>query len=615
MLAQIKEGVRYTMRNPINVLNSLSTHSNQLNYHYERIYRLLYNPEMYYVAYQKIYTKQGNMTKGSDHRTIDNMSLSRIDRLIASLKDESYRPTPARRHYIPKKDGRKRPLGIPSFDDKLLQEVIRMILESMYEGQFEDTSHGFRPNRSCHTALACIQKYYTGCKWFIEGDIEAFFDCINHDVLIGILGEKIGDARFLRLMRKFLKAGYMEEWQYHKTHSGTPQGGIISPILANIYLDKLDKYMKEYAADFETGVRRAHNPEYDDMQRSIHRLERDLSKAADDGEKQVILRQIKAMEKQRIYIPSKDAMDSGFKRLRYERYADDFLIGVIGDKEDCRRIKQDIKAFLSDKLCLNLSDAKTLVTHAETPARFLGYDISVRNSRQTVRGKNGVATRYYNGKIVLKIPQEAIKKKLLEYGALKIVVHNGKEIWKPWPRVVLKNNDDLEILSRYNAEIRGFYNYYGLALNSGIINNLKYVMQYSMLKTFATKYRTNKATIIKRMRLGKDLGVKYADSKGREQITLFYNEGFKRKKDISVDCDTLPNTIVYNGRTSLIERLKAGRCEYCGKENTLLHMHHIRKLKDLKGKAPWEQLMLGRRRKTLAVCEDCHRKIHANQMD
>lgn len=174
-------------------------------YQYERLYRLLYNPEMYYTAYQKIYSKQGNMTKGSDQRIIDGMSLKRIDTLINSLRDESYRPAPARRQYIPKK-GKKRPLGIPSFDDKLLQEVVRMILENIYEGYFEDTSHGFRPNRSCHTALACIQKYYTGCKWFVEGDIESFFDTIDHDVLIDILAERIRDERFLRLIRKFLNA-------------------------------------------------------------------------------------------------------------------------------------------------------------------------------------------------------------------------------------------------------------------------------------------------------------------------------------------------------------------------------------------------------------------------
>ena len=603
------------MRNPINVLNSLNSHSQNQHYAYERIYRLLYNPEMYYLAYQNIYAKQGNMTKGVDNKTIDEMSIKRIDSLIKKLRDESYQPKSARRVYIPKKNGKKRPLGIPSFDDKLIQEVIRMILESIYEGYFEETSHGFRPNRSCHTALSCIQKYYTGSKWFIEGDIEGFFDNINHNTLISIMRERIKDERFLRLIRKFLNAGYMENWEFHNTYSGTPQGGIISPILANIYLDKLDKYIKEYTEQFEMGVRRKNNPVYGRLQNDIKLCKRHLKNAKSEEEKETLIKEIKALEIKRRTIPSKIEMDDNFKRLRYERYADDFLIGVIGSKEDCKKIKQDIKDFLDERLKLSLSDEKTLITHAKKPAKFLGYEISVRSNDNIKQGRNGVPARIHNGKVTLKIPKNAIKDKLLEYGAMKIVVHNGKEIWKPTARVVMKNNDDLEILSRYNAEIRGLYNYFSLALNSGILSNFKYVMQYSMYKTFATKYRTNKRSIIERYRIGKDFGMKYLDSKGKEHTTLFYNEGFKRKKDLRMDCDNIPNTIVYNGRTSLIERLKAKKCEFCGKENIPLQMHHIRKIKDLKGKAPWEQLMIGRRRKTLAVCEECHRKIHADKMD
>lgn len=177
------------MRNPENVLISLTKHSNQKDYKYERLYRLLYNEELYLTAYQNIYSNDGSMTKGTDKQTVDGMSIERIRKIIVSLKDESYQPKPARRTYIPKKNGKMRPLGIPSFEDKLLQEVIRMILEAIYERHFENTSHGFRPNRSCHTALNEIQKTFTGVKWFIEGDIKGFFDNINHATLIGILRE------------------------------------------------------------------------------------------------------------------------------------------------------------------------------------------------------------------------------------------------------------------------------------------------------------------------------------------------------------------------------------------------------------------------------------------
>ena len=215
-----------TMRNPEKVLNSLTEHSKDLNYKFERLYRILFNEEMYYVAYQRIYAKPGNMTAGADGKTIDQMNLNRIEKLITSLKDESYQPKPSKRVYIPKKNGKMRPLGVPAFDDKLLQEVVRMVLEAIYEGQFENHSHGFRTKHSCHTALADVQKTFSGVKWFVEGDIKGFFDNINHQILITVMKERISDDRFIRLIRKFLNAGYLENWKFHSSYSGTPQGGL-----------------------------------------------------------------------------------------------------------------------------------------------------------------------------------------------------------------------------------------------------------------------------------------------------------------------------------------------------------------------------------------------------
>ena len=221
-----KEGARGTMRNPENVLNSLQEHSAQSDYIYNRLYRNLYNRDFFLQAYQNIYAKQGNMTAGVDGVTIDAMSLERIDRLIDTLKDESYQPKPSRRTYIPKKDGSLRPLGIPTIDDKLVQEVVRMLLEAMFENSFEDTSHGFRPAKSCHTALRQIQNRFVRCKWFVEGDIKGFFDNIDHNIMIAILRKRIKDERFLCLIRKFLNAGYMESMELHRTYSGTPQGSL-----------------------------------------------------------------------------------------------------------------------------------------------------------------------------------------------------------------------------------------------------------------------------------------------------------------------------------------------------------------------------------------------------
>lgn len=604
------------MRNPEKMLSSLAKHSVQQEYKYERLYRLLYNQEMYLKAYQKIYAKPGNLTKGVDDSTIDGMSMKRISAIIERLKDESYQPKPSRRAYIPKKNGKKRPLGIPSFDDKLLQEVVRMILEAIYEGSFEPSSHGFRPQRSCHTALMSIQKTFTATKWFIEGDIHSFFDCIDHDILIGILRERITDERFLRLIRKFLNAGYMEEWTFHKTYSGTPQGGIISPILANIYLDKLDKYMKAYCKAFRQGERRERNPVYRQNEYQAYTARKALADTTDDVERGKLIGQIRQLERERMALSPTLPMDAGYKRLFYVRYADDWLCGVIGSKEDCRIIKEDIKNFLRDTLHLELSEEKTLITNARDKAHFLGFDIYVRHTNSAKRNTLGRLSRSYANKVVLAIPSDTIRKKLLDYGVVKMVHHQGKEIWKPWQRNKLKNHDDLEILESYNAQIRGFYNYYGIANNSSILNNFYYIMKYSMLKTFAGKYSTTKSKILKRYRVGKDFGVTYTNSKGKEITRLFYNQGFKRKTDVSYeDCDNMVPTALFNTSTSLVDRLRANKCEVCGAETADIQIHHIKKVKDLNDKDFWDSFMIARKRKTLALCSSCHAKLHAGKLD
>lgn len=603
------------MRNPERVLNSLMEHSKTSSYRFERLYRILFNEEMFYVAYQRIYAKEGNMTEGSDGQSIDNMSLSRIEKLIASLKDESYQPQPSRRVYIPKKNGKMRPLGIPAFDDKLVQEVIRMILEAIYEGHFEYTSHGFRPNRSCHTALAQIQKSFSGAKWFIEGDIKGFFDNINHDILIGILKERISDDRFIRLIRKFLNAGYIEDWKFQKTYSGTPQGGIVSPLLANIYLDRLDKYMKEYITKFDKGEKRRPSRVRRDFENARRRTVRKLKSVEDESERAVLIQKIKAEDKERAMFPSCDEMDTDYKRLKYVRYADDFLIGIVGSKQDAKEVKEDIKNFLDEKLKLELSDEKTLITHTEDSARFLGYEIFVRKSNAQRRDIAGRLRRTYGKRVYLKLSTETMRNKLLDYGVLEFRYQNGKEIWKPKCRSGLIFNDDLEILDRYNREIRGFYNYYAIANNCSELHNFRFIMEYSMYKTFAGKYKSSTRKVNAKYRRNGKFTVRFTTKSGAVKERYFYDLGFRRKNPMTdAGFDILPYSIFDAGRTSLIDRLKAEKCEMCGATEKLV-MHHVRKLKNLEGKKSWERHMIARRRKTVAVCYSCHQKIHNGTLD
>lgn len=591
------------------VLKALSDHSQSSDYKYERLYRYLFSEEMFAVAYQRIYAKQGNMTPGTDGKTIDEMSLERIERLIVSLKDESYQPHPARRVYIPKKNGKKRPLGIPSFEDKLVQEVVRLLLEAIYEGHFEGTSHGFRPHRSCHTALGMIQKSFTGAKWFIEGDIKGFFDNIDHNVLISILRERISDERFLRLIRKFFNAGYVEDWKYNKTYSGTPQGGIISPILANIYLDKFDKYIKEYAAKFRKGDRRSINPEYWRLNNKKNRLKQKLQKTSNEQMRKSYLYEIAQLSKQMLSTPHKDAMDADFRRLQYVRYADDFLISVIGSKSECETIKADITQFMREQLKLELSDEKTLITHAQDKAKFLGYEIFIRKSDAVKRNKDGVLKRDFNGAVVLTLNSAVIQKKLTEYNALEVRNIDGKDIWWSKPRRYMTPMKPEDILAQYNAEIRGLYNYYSLAANvSKECASFAFIMKMSMFKTLGWKLNTSARKVRQKYQKDKDFVIPYNDAKGKQKYRVFYNEGFKKRNaQFDVDYDKLPQTM-YVPYPSLVERLKDGRCELCGKDGKVV-MHHVRTLTKLKGNNEWEKLMLQRHRKTLVVCEDCNSMI------
>lgn len=603
------------MRNPTDVLNSLSDKSKNPEYRFQRLYRNLYNPDFYLLAYKNIYANGGSMTPGVNGITIDCMSSQRIAKLIESLKDRSYQPNPARRTYIAKKNNpaKKRPLGIPSGDDKLVQEVIRMLLESIYEPNFSDASHGFRPQKSCHTALTKIQKTFTGAKWFVEGDIKACFDSFDHHVLIDILRKRIDDEAFISLMWKFLKAGYMEQWQYHMTYSGTPQGSGMSPILANIYLNELDRYMGEYKARFYKPTRTA-NPAHRNMASKIFYYKAKNDKVWDDlsvEEKKECARTLRQMRSEQRKLPTHPVQETSYKAIQYVRYADDFIVGVIGSHEDAKKLKQDLTVFLKEKLGLTLSTEKTKITNTAENARFLGYDISVSRSQDIKRLKNGKRQRVYSGVVQLRMPLEKWTAKLLEYGAIRIKKdESGKERWKTMPRGKLINRTDIEILSRYNSEIRGLYNYYAIAGNVSTLNHFSSRMKYSMLKTFGSKYRCKVRKIKERYVKNGEFTVAYKTKSGMKE-SVYYHDGFRKKTEPALgQVDMLDIYKKYDKPNSLAIRLHTNKCELCGMDCDGLEMHQVRRLKDLNGEQEWERIMLQRRRKTLAVCPSCHIEIH-----
>lgn len=571
---------------------------------FTRLYRYLLRPDIYYVAYQHLYSNKGAGTKGVTDDTADGFSEIYIENIIEALKNEMYQPKPVRRTYIKKSNGKMRPLGLPVFTDKLIQEAIRMILEAIYEPIFSDYSHGFRPARSCHTALAQIKKEFTGARWFIEGDIKGCFDNINHAVLVEIIDQKIKDARFLKLIRSFLKAGYMEDWKYHETYSGCPQGGIISPILANIYLNELDRHVMKIKKEFDVATKARYTPEYTKLVGLRQRLHNKI-KNSNGIEREKLIEEYKTATAQMLKLPAKQCDD---KKIKYVRYADDFLIAVNGNRQDCEKIKQELTKFISTTLKMELSQEKTLITHSNTPARFLGYDVRVRRDQQ-IKPKGKFKTRSMNNKVELSIPfKDKIEKFLFSNGIVKQRSDNGK--LEPIHRPQLLNRTDLEIVTIYNAELRGICNYYGLASNFNKLIYFNYLMEYSCLKTLAGKHRS-KVSKIRAM---------YKDGTGKWAVPYETKTGIKKMYFANyADCkgkkftDIVPQTAKNYSHdvTTLESRLKAKICEVCGcTESDRYEIHHVNKVKNLKGKSEWEKIMIAKRRKTIVVCHKCHMAIH-----
>lgn len=571
---------------------------------FTRLYRYLLRPDIYYVAYQHLYSNKGAGTKGVTDDTADGFSEIYIENIIEALKNEMYQPKPVRRTYIKKSNGKMRPLGLPVFTDKLIQEAIRMILEAIYEPIFSDYSHGFRPARSCHTALAQIKKEFTGARWFIEGDIKGCFDNINHAVLVEIINQKIKDARFLKLIRSFLKAGYMEDWKYHETYSGCPQGGIISPILANIYLNELDRHVMKIKKEFDVATKARYTPEYTKLVGLRQRLHNKI-KNSNGIEREKLIEEYKTATAQMLKLPAKQCDD---KKIKYVRYADDFLIAVNGNRQDCEKIKQELTEFISTTLKMELSQEKTLITHSNTPARFLGYDVRVRRDQQ-IKPKGKFKTRSMNNKVELSIPfKDKIEKFLFSNGIVKQRSDNGK--LEPIHRPQLLNRTDLEIVTIYNAELRGICNYYGLASNFNKLIYFNYLMEYSCLKTLAGKHRS-KVSKIRAM---------YKDGTGKWAIPYETKTGIKKMYFANyADCkgkkftDIVPQTAKNYSHdvTTLESRLKAKICEVCGcTDSDRYEIHHVNKVKNLKGKSEWEKVMIAKRRKTIVVCHKCHMAIH-----
>ena len=571
----------------------------------DELYRQMFNPQLYLLAYGRIYANKGAMTPGTTPETADGMSMAKIGRVIDAMRHERYRFRPVRRVHIPKKNGKTRPLGMPSWSDKLVGEVVRLLLEAYYEPAFSGRSHGFRPGRGCHTALREVANTWTGTTWFIEGDVADCFGSFDHQVMVSILAEKIRDNRFLRLLRNMLTAGYLEDWRWNATLSGVPQGGIASPVMSNIYLHKLDVFVETVLIpEYTRGRLRARNPEYRKVEQAIVRARRKGDRT-----------QVRSLYRRLHSLPSQDPRDPGYRRLRYCRYADDTLLGFAGPKAEAEEIKRRLARFLHEDLKLELSPGKTLITHARTQrARFLGYEIAVAGSNRRTRRPSASDRRNrrsVNGTVVLHVPAAVVKAKSAPY------LSRGK----PARRNPMVNETDYNIVARFGAEYRGIVQYYLLAGDVFRLHRLRWVMETSMLKTLASKHRSTVTKMAARhkAKVQTPHGPRTRfeariERTGRKPLVAWFGGiPLKRQKNAALT-DRQHTGPVYPNR-QLVTRLLKGRCELCGRTGNI-SVHHVRALADLtrpgQPQPGWATVMAKIRRKSLVVCGDCHDLIHGH---
>lgn len=577
-----------------------------------KVYRRMLDLDLFVAAYTELSANQGRLTPGTDGETIDGTSLAKLQTLIDDLRNKTFRWTPVRRSYIPKSNGKRRALGIPSWQDKVVQMVLKMVLESYYEPTFNDRSHGFRPNRGCHTALLHVRKFWQGTKWFIEGDIEGCFDNIPHAKLLELLGRRIKDNQVIRLIKEMLEAGYLAHGIHYDTHSGTPQGGIVSPLLSNIVLHELDEFITQSLMPrFNKGVTRRATKAY--LNTNARRRY---------AEKQGDIEQAKRARKQLRHIPYSDNMDPNFRRLDYVRYADDFILSCIGSKQEADDIKDRIADYIEEMLGLKLNLRKTLVTNAKHErARFLGYEIGVIYGDKMVRQKlvTGRITkrRSVNGQIQLYVPKDVRDQWVRKYQKNGKVMHRNRFL----------SYSDFEIIKAYGSEWLGLVGYYALAANIQSLRLVEWNALQSCQKTLAGKHKTTTSKIRAQYQTqvnGKVcLLCEVANPKHPQQPLRAILGGIPLRMKRNIDIGTY-DKIVWNpkyGRTELTQRLLADQCELCGSTDRV-QVHHIKSIRKLKQHyrnrkdlPSWLQTMVERYRNTLVVCHACHWEIHRGKHD
>jgi group II intron reverse transcriptase/maturase len=574
-----------------------------LGYINDKLIHIVSDVNILILAYEHIKSKPGNFTPGVSSTTLDKIDLEWFHNVSSKLRAGKYKFSPARRSYIPKPGNKKkkRALTISSPRDKIVQKAILFILESIYEPSFLDYSHGYRPERGVHTALKYIKYKFKEYKWCIEADIESNFPNINHKILMNLLKKRIICTKFLSLIKNSTKAGYIEKGKFFESNIGLFQGNITSPILNNIYLHELDFYMDGLINLFHLGKRRKKNPVYRRFQYLMEKAKGDSSK-------------IKNLRKQRRKVNSKDPFDRDFKRLCYVRYVDDFVVGIIGFRENAVELEEKIRMFLKKELKLTLSSEKTLITHfSKQYISFLGTLIKgtwEREKRLAILKRKGVTRKEkVTSRTVLKAPIKVLFEKATLNGFFK--KRNNQFVPTYVGRCV--NLDHEDILRYYNSVIRGILNYYSFVNNHKSLGSIVHGLKFSCARTLALKYKLRYAS-----KVFSKFGCNLKESR-KSEIKLYIPKTFKAFKTFKVNADEPDSVIFRNWNNKLTKSNLFKQCVICGSTKHI-EMHHIRKVRDLKSKLRKKNTdffsfqMAAINRKQAPLCAEHHKALHNNTL-
>lgn len=579
---------------------------------HRNIFRILNKDDIWITAYENVKSNGGALTPGSTSETMDGMSLERLKRLQKDVCSEKYKFKPVKLTSIPKTDGKSRPLGLPTANDKIVQEVMRMILEAIYEPVFSNLSFGFRKGLGCHDALNHVENKFRWVDYIIEGDIEQAYPTIDHHTLIHFLKKRINDARFIRLMWKLLGCGVLYEERIKWSKTGTPQGSIISPILANIYYHELDEFVDTLKIKYETPKTEQtnkRNPAYKYLEHKINKISKEMRKLEPQRlERQKFAKKLKAIRSERLKLES---LKNKVIRVEYVRYADDWMIGLSGSESLANKIKEELSDFTKTFLVQKLHPTKTKISNIRKGnVHFLGYEIFLPKNRpiSTYKGKGIQTIRRGQPKLRFDIPVAEITKRYVDRGYLKQLPTKVRPISRGSYTVL----EDHVIVSHYRSIWLGLFHYYSGCTNRGRLQYIHYLLHMSCAMTLGHRHRISCVKIFKKH--GKTLSVKIPNTDRTVSFPYKTNWKLSERRWSLGKRLILPN---YRYTKNLVSQSSLGLpCAICDSENGPIEMHHVKHVRKqgFRYKGFHEQMAL-LNRKQIPLCQNCHRKVHAGLYD